>query len=116
MTGFPTLCHVGATEVQLGGERVVSVTMQGHVGDGVPASLAEWLSMVQLQVRCFLAACATLVDIRTTCAVTLVDGSAHRRRNVPALRAIEPRIVPRRAPFDRQRRGNALAVALAFDD
>jgi len=87
VTGFLFLRHVRSAEVQLGGEHVVGATVQSHVCDGVRTSPAEGLSMVQLEIVCFLAAFATLVDKGAACAVALVDCSAHRRRDVTAVPA-----------------------------
>ena len=81
------LGHVRSTEVQLGGERVVGATMQGQVCGVVRTSLAEGLSMVELEVMRLAAAFAALVDIGATSVVALVDSSAHCGRDVPAVSA-----------------------------
>jgi hypothetical protein len=56
--------HVRSPEVHLGGERIMGTTVKGQVRGGVCTLHAERLSMVELEVVCFLAAFATLVDIR----------------------------------------------------
>ena len=77
------LRHLFSPEVHLGGERVMGATVKGQVRGGVRTLHAERLSMVELEVMGFLAALATLVDIRAARAIALVDGSAHGRRDVP---------------------------------
>ena len=61
----------------------MGATMKGQVRGGVRTLHAERLSMVELEIMSFLAALATLVDIRAARTVALVDGSAHGRRDVP---------------------------------
>ena len=82
--GLPSLGHVLSTEVQLGGEGVVSATMQREVCGGVRTLLAERLSMVELEVVRFSTALTASVDERATRTVALVDCPAYGRGNVTA--------------------------------
>ena len=95
---LPSLRHVLSTEVQLGCEGVVATTMQRQVCGGVRTLLAERLSMVELEVMCFLTALTTFVDKRAARAVALVNCPAYSRGNVTT----EP-------AFGEHRRGTASA-------
>ena len=74
--GIASACHVRSPKVELGSKRVVSATMQRDVCSRVRPSLAERLSVMELDVMCFLAAYPAIVDIGAACAV---------RGNVPAV-------------------------------
>ena len=82
--GLPSLGHVLWTEVQLGGEGVVSATMQGEVCGGVRTLLAERMSMVELETVCFSTAFTTSVDERAARTIALVDCPTYGRGNVTA--------------------------------
>ena len=58
---FLSLLHVLSTEIQLGGEHVVSATMKGQVRDGVCTLHTERPPMVELEVTGFSTAFAPLV-------------------------------------------------------
>jgi hypothetical protein len=75
--------HVRATEVQLGGEGVVSAANNRQVCSGVCAPFAERPAMVKLEVPSLLAANAAIVHVGAARAIALVNGSAHSRWNVP---------------------------------
>ena len=82
--GLPSLGHVLATEVQLGGEGVVGVTVQRDVCGGVRTLLAERPSMVKLETVCFSTALTASVDKRAARTIALVDCPAYGCRNVTA--------------------------------
>ena len=82
--GSLSLGHMLPTEVQLGGEGVVSATTQREIYGGVHTLLAERLSMVELEVVGFSTALTTCVDKSAARAVALVDCPAYRRGNVTA--------------------------------
>ena len=82
--GSLSLGHVLLTEVQLGGEGVVGATMQREVCGGVRTLPAERLSMMELEVTCFLTALTAFVDERAARTVALVDYAAYGRGDVTA--------------------------------
>ena len=82
--GLLSLGHALSPKVQLGGEGVVSATMQRDVSGGVHTLLAERLSMVELETACFSTALTTFVDKRAARTIALIDCPANRRGNVTA--------------------------------
>ena len=82
--GLPSLGHVLSTEVPLGGEGVVSATMQRKVCGGVRTLPAERLSMVELEPACFSTALTSFVDKRAARTIALVDCPTYGRGNVTA--------------------------------
>ena len=81
---LPSLGHVLATEVQLGGQGVVGATMQREVCGGVSTLLAERLSMVKLEAARFSTALTASVGERATRTIALADCPAYGRGNVTA--------------------------------
>ena len=82
------LGYLLSPKVELGRQRVVRRTMQGHVLDRVRALLAEGISMMKLEAVRFTAAFAALIDIATATAIAFEDCSTHVGRNVSAALAL----------------------------
>ena len=82
--GLLSLGHVLSTEVQLGGEGVVGVTMQRQVSGRVRTLLAERLSMVELEAVRFLTALTASVHVRAARTIALADCPAYGCGNVTA--------------------------------
>ena len=71
----------GSPKGFFGGQCIVSRAAQSQVGRHVLATAGEGLQVIQLQIACFAAALATLVDVAAAASVARVHCALHSSRD-----------------------------------